>query len=81
MTFRHPLVTTLDQFDGLDENELVEGYTAAERGDPEPGANHSLSYCHGWRSRMYDYREIPTPPEHTKLVHEYVSRLRRRCDA
>jgi hypothetical protein len=73
---RHPLVTTLEQLDSLDNGELVEGYMAAERGDPEPGTNHSLAYCHGWRSRMYDLREIPTPPEHYALTRDYVARAR-----
>jgi hypothetical protein len=78
---RHPLVTTLDVLDSLDRSEMVAGYMSAERGDPEPGMNHSLAYCHGWRSMMYDLREIETPPEHRRLTKEYVDRLNRRRSA
>lgn len=74
---RHPLVTTLEQLDALDVAEMVDGHLSAERGDPEPGTNHSLAYCHGWRTRMYDLQEIPTPPQHRNLVREYVQRMDR----
>lgn len=73
---RHPLVTTLEVLDSLDPIEIMEGYASADNGDPEPGMNHSLAYCHGWRSRMYDLNEIPIPQEHRALTAAFVARLR-----
>jgi hypothetical protein len=64
----HAPVTTLAEWDALDGAEVVAGYIGAEKGDPEPGANHSRSYHHGWRTRMMDMGEIPRPPEHDRLV-------------
>lgn len=49
---KHPLVTTLEQLDALDESEMIDGYLAAERGDPEPGTNHSLAYCCDWQAHF-----------------------------
>lgn len=77
MAERWPLVESLDVLLSLNEQEMMDGYLSAERGDPEPGTNHTLAYCHGWRSRMYDLREIPTPPEHYKLTKEWVEHLRK----
>lgn len=78
---RHPLVTTLDVLLSLDDSELHEGYLSAERGDPEPGMNHTLAYCHGWRSRMYDCGELPIPNEHHALATEWVKYLGERKSA
>jgi hypothetical protein len=70
----HAPVTTLEELDALDEDELVAGYLSAQKGDPEPGANHTRAYHHGWRTRMMDRGEIPVPDEHAKLVRVWVSR-------
>jgi hypothetical protein len=51
-------VTTFDDLDGLDHDQMVEGYLSAEHGDPEPGENRGRSYWHGWRCRMMDYGYI-----------------------
>lgn len=69
---KHPLVTSLEVLLSLDRDEMVAGHTSAERGDPEPGMNHSLAYCHGWRTRMYDLGVLEIPSEHRWLVHDYV---------
>ena len=75
----HMPVTTLAELDALDEGEMIAGHSA-KRGDPEPGGNHSRSYHHGWRTRMMDLGEIPITPDHRKLTHEYVQRLRLKRD-
>lgn len=80
-TFRHAPVTTLAELDALDSADVVEGYSSAERGDPEPGANHSRAYHHGWRTRMMDLGEIPIPPEHRQLVREWLAAGRNRRQA
>ena len=70
----HAPVTTLADLLALDNAEVVDGFMSAERGDPEPGANHSRSYYHGWRTRMMDMGEIPIPPEHHALARAWVDR-------
>lgn len=50
-------VTTLEEMDSLNSDEVIEGYFDAFRGeasDPEPGDNRSLSYWHGWRNGRTD---------------------------
>lgn len=66
----------LAEYDAIDLDECVAGYLSAERGDPEPGANHTRSYHHGWRTRMMDMGEIPRPPEHDRLVRGVMDRDR-----
>lgn len=74
---KHPLVTSLDVLLSLDPDEMTEGHLAAERGDPEPGMNSTLAYCHGWRTRMYDLGELPIPAEHRALVRAWLAHQRR----
>lgn len=74
--FAHSPVTTLEELDALDEAELYAGYVSTGKGDPEPGANHTRGYHHGWRMRMMDLYEIPIPPEHRKLVEALHARKR-----
>ena len=74
----HAPVTTLEELDALDEAEMVAGHLDAERGDPEPGANHTRAYHHGWRSSMMDFGEIEIPYEHWVLVQMWHSRERAR---
>ena len=69
-------VTTFDDLDGLDHDQMVEGYLSARRGDPEPGANRSRSYWHGWRCRMMDFGELQIDSRHRNLVREYLARQR-----
>ena len=71
--FRHLPVTTLADLLALDERELFDGHMHAERGDPEPGGNHSRAYHHGWRTRMMDLHELPVPPEHRALTSAWVA--------
>lgn len=71
-------VTTLEELDSLNDDEIVEGYLSAERGDPEPGENRGKAFWHGWRSRMMDCGETPHNAAHQKLVNEWVDRHLRR---
>lgn len=72
----HAPIITLAEWDALDKAEVVAGHIGAEKGDPEPGANHTRSYHHGWRTRMMDIGEIPMPPEHDRLVRGVMDRDR-----
>jgi hypothetical protein len=67
-------VKTLEELDSLDHAEMIEGYAAAERGDPEPGPNRGKAYWHGWCNRMRDFGELPIDPEHLALVRAWVAR-------
>ena len=49
-------VTTADELDALDTDEIVEGYRDGFAGEPEPGDNRSRSYWHGWRNGAVDGR-------------------------
>lgn len=77
----HKPVTTLAELDALDHNEITMAYLNTERSDPEPGPNHSRSYHHGWRTRMMDLHEIPTPDSHRALTRAYVERQKRQKEA
>ena len=67
-------VATLEELDGLDEAQIIEGFLSAERGDPEPGENRGKAYWHGWCNRQRDYGLLTTPPEHKTLIAAWVSR-------
>jgi len=69
-----PPVTTLDDLDSLDDEQMREGYASAERGDPEPGPNRGRSFWHGWRCRMMDFGVIKSDEGHRKLVRDFVKR-------
>jgi hypothetical protein len=70
----HAPITTLRELDALDKAELVAGHMSAEKGDPEPGGNHSRAFHHGWRTRMMDLKEIPIPSEHRTLTRLWLER-------
>lgn len=72
----HKPIVTLAELLALDDDEIVEGYVSAERGDPEPGGNHSRAYHHGWRCAMMDLGEIEITPAHRKLVRSYGEYMR-----
>ena len=71
-------ITTLEEFDALDDDECVSGYRDGWRDPAEPGNNHSRSYWHGWRCAQMDTGRMPIPPEHHALICEVVARDRRR---
>lgn len=57
----------------LDKADILEGYLAAERGDPEPGPNRGRAYWHGWRNRMMDLGELQHDDASRRLVGEVVN--------
>ena len=80
MTGFEPVKTVAELY-ALDEAEIIEGYTSAERGDPEPGPNRGRAFWHGWRCRMMDYGLLKVDADHIALVHEYVAALKARAAA
>lgn len=75
----HAPITTLAEYDLIDDQECLDGYQGAFRGDPEPGDNHSRSYHHGWRCRMMDWGEIKDAGDHAKLTRSVMDRDRVQC--
>ena len=73
----HRAIVTLHELLALDPAEIQAGYLHAERGDPEPGPNHSRAYHHGWRTRMMDLGEIEITPAHRMLTAAYVEYIKR----
>jgi len=69
-------VRTMADLNGLNEDDMVEGYLSAERGDPEPGENRGRSFWHGWRNRMIDMGELPPDEAGTQLAREYLAAMR-----
>lgn len=48
-------IKTLDDLNNQDEDEMLEGYLSALRGNhDEPGSDKSRSFWHGWRNGMVD---------------------------
>lgn len=74
MTFEP--VRTLADLNSLNEDDIVEGYLSAERGDPEPGENRGRAFWHGWRNRMRDIGELPSDDAATQLAREYLAAMR-----
>jgi hypothetical protein len=75
---KHKPVITLEELNALEDSEIMRGYMEARKGDPEPGANHSRAYHHGWRTRMMDLGEIEITPEHHDLTRLYCEDIRRK---
>lgn len=73
----HKPIVTLHELLALDDAEVIAGHFSAERGDPEPGPNHTRAYHHGWRTRMMDLGEIEITPSHRLLTATYLDYLRR----
>jgi len=42
------------------EREMIAGYLDGLRGEPEPGANRSHSYRHGWANGRDDRNKKPS---------------------
>ena len=71
-------VTTLADLNSLDQEQIIEGYLTAQRGDPEPGENRGRAFWHGWRCRMFDCGQLTPDAGHIRLVREYVLSCRAR---
>lgn len=69
-----PVVTCLSELELLNSNEIVEGYLAGFKGDPEPGSDKSKSYWHGWRNGHVDGGHGPIDHAQCELAREFVHR-------
>lgn len=68
-------ITTLEDLFSQDEAEIVAGYWAGRRGDPEPGNAYSRGYWHGYRNGVTDAgrRRIATDQKTLRVL--TVSRI------
>lgn len=71
-------VTTLEELNALDSDEMIEGYRDGRGGDDEPGGNRSKSYWHGWRNGRSDRTGI-VDSAGALLAKAVVADLRRRA--
>jgi hypothetical protein len=69
-------VRTVADLETLSEAEIIDGYTSAVRGDPEPGENRGRAFWHGWCNRMRDIGARPHDEASAQLAHEFVNRSR-----
>ena len=67
-------VSTVEDLDRLDNDEIVAGYLAFRPDDPEPGHNHSRAYWHGWCNRARDHGHLPTTSASMALAKACVAR-------
>lgn len=72
MSDRRPL-TRAEELDGLDPDEMIDGYRDGRAGEPEPGDNRSLAFWHGWRNGRSD-REGTSDAAQRAFARDLVSR-------
>ncbi|WP_210189153.1 hypothetical protein [Bradyrhizobium erythrophlei] len=78
MPMKFIAVSTIADLETLEDEQILEGYRSAERGDPEPGPNRGRSFWHGWRNRMMDLGELPGDEASRSLAREYLAAQRQR---
>lgn len=54
------------------KGEILAGYQAGFRGDPEPGSSKSRGYWHGWRNGMTDSGRMSKDDAQAALAKECV---------
>lgn len=69
-------VSTKQDLDQLDSNDIYQGYLAGLRGDSEPSSAFSRSYWHGWRNGMVDSKRAEIDHHQRKLAREIVGKYR-----
>lgn len=69
-------VSTKDDLENLDQDEMVEGYRAGLEGTAEPGSDKSRAYWHGWRNGMADKGRLPFDGAMARLAREVVGTYR-----
>lgn len=65
-------VRTKADLDSLKFDDILDGYTSSNRGDPEPGENRGRAFWHGWRNRMMDLGQIKHDDAARQLVREVL---------
>ena len=65
-------VTTVEELDTLDSDEMVEGYRDGRNNEPEPSGNRSKAYWHGWRNGMSDAGHAQIDGAQRELVRAFL---------
>lgn len=69
-------VTTLQDLDIQNDEDMVAGYRAGLAASPEPGSDKSRSYWHGWRNGRTDRGLAPVDAAQAELARRIVSHHR-----
>lgn len=69
-------VTTLEELDSLDSNQIVAGYMAGRKGYPEPQQSEGKAVWHGWRNGMIDTKRLPADEAYYSLARLIVARTK-----
>jgi hypothetical protein len=69
-------VSTTADLANLDGDEILAGYLAGYKGEPEPGSDKSRSFWHGWRNGMADAGRVKIDAEQRALVAAIIRRQR-----
>jgi hypothetical protein len=67
-------VTTLEELDSLNEDEILQGYLSGRQGSAAPGDDKSKSFWHGWRNGMIDSGHMISDREYYLLATLVVNR-------
>ena len=70
-------IKTFADLELQNEDEMVAGYRAGLRGDPEPGSTFSRGYWHGWRNGVVDGRWNSHPDAAQQQLAEEIVRKQR----
>lgn len=61
-------VTTAEELDSLDSDDIVEGYRDGRANEPRPTGNRSKGYWHGWRNGQVDGHHAKSDPAMRLLI-------------
>lgn len=68
-------VSTIEELNLLNKDEITEGYLSGLAGDKEPGSDKSKSFWHGWRNGRVDGKWAANPDyEQGKLARECIEK-------
>lgn len=70
MTFK--VITTVDALNALDQDQIVAGYRAGLRNEPDY-TQRDQGYWHGYMNGQVDTRRMPISPEQQALAREVVA--------
>lgn len=69
-------ITTLADLDLQNQDEIIAGYRAGYRGDPEPGSDRSRGFVHGYRNGCVDAGRELISAAQSSLAHAFVQQRR-----
>lgn len=67
-------VTAPEDLDLLDSDEIVAGYRAGLRGEPDQASTMGRGWWHGWRNGMTDSRRAPLDDAQHQLCRAMMAR-------